>query len=65
MLEHIYLDHAATTPIDKQVIEAMVPIYEEVFGNPSSVHAFGRKSRQLLDEARRVLAEVSRRMKRK
>lgn len=56
MLEHIYLDHAATTPIDKQVIEAMVPIYEEVFGNPSSVHAFGRKSRQLLDEARRVLA---------
>ncbi len=56
MLEHIYLDHAATTPMDKQVIEAMVPIYEEVFGNPSSVHAFGRKSRQLLDEARRVLA---------
>ncbi|WP_047981482.1 cysteine desulfurase family protein [Ornithinibacillus contaminans] len=55
-MEHIYLDHAATTPMDKQVIEAMVPIYEEVFGNPSSVHAFGRKSRQLLDEARRVLA---------
>ncbi|WP_042146105.1 cysteine desulfurase family protein [Paucisalibacillus sp. EB02] len=55
-MEHIYLDHAATTPMDKRVIEAMVPIYEEVFGNPSSVHAFGRKARQLLDEARRVLA---------
>ncbi|WP_096270675.1 cysteine desulfurase family protein [Paucisalibacillus globulus] len=55
-MEHIYLDHAATTPMDTRVIEAMVPIYEEVFGNPSSVHAFGRKARQLLDEARRVLA---------
>lgn len=55
-MEHIYLDHAATTPMDTRVIEAMVPIYEEVFGNPSSVHAFGRKARQLLDEARRILA---------
>ncbi|MEN2765892.1 cysteine desulfurase family protein [Ornithinibacillus xuwenensis] len=55
-MEHIYLDHAATTPMNKQVIEAMVPIYEEVFGNPSSVHSYGRKARQLLDEARRVLS---------
>jgi cysteine desulfurase len=55
-MEHIYLDHAATTPMDKRVIQAMVPIYEDIFGNPSSVHAFGRKARQLLDEARRVLA---------
>ncbi|GGA69151.1 cysteine desulfurase family protein [Ornithinibacillus halotolerans] len=56
-MEHIYLDHAATTPMDKRVIHTMVPIYEEVYGNPSSVHAFGRKARQLLDEARRVLAK--------
>lgn len=56
-MEHIYLDHAATTPMNKRVIEAMVPIYEDVFGNPSSVHAFGRKARQQLDEARRVLAD--------
>jgi cysteine desulfurase len=55
-MEHIYLDHAATTPMNKQVVEAMVPIYEEVFGNPSSVHSYGRKARQLLDEARRVLS---------
>ncbi|WP_099158616.1 cysteine desulfurase family protein [Virgibacillus ndiopensis] len=55
-MEHIYLDHAATTPVNKQVIDAMYPIYEEVFGNPSSVHSFGRKARSLLDEARRVLA---------
>lgn len=55
-MEHIYLDHAATTPMDKRVIDAMVPVYKDVFGNPSSVHSFGRKARQLLDEGRRVLA---------
>lgn len=55
-MEHIYLDHAATTPVDKRVMEAMYPIYEKVFGNPSSVHAFGRKARQYVDEARGVMA---------
>ncbi|MUK87012.1 aminotransferase class V-fold PLP-dependent enzyme [Ornithinibacillus sp. L9] len=55
-MEHIYLDHAATTPMDKRVVDAMYPIFNEVFGNPSSVHSFGRKARQLLDESRRVLA---------
>ncbi|SHF66637.1 cysteine desulfurase family protein [Ornithinibacillus halophilus] len=55
-MDHIYMDHAATTPMDKRVIETMVPIYEEVFGNPSSVHSFGRKARRYLDEARRTLA---------
>ncbi|HAM81532.1 cysteine desulfurase family protein [Ornithinibacillus bavariensis] len=55
-MEHIYLDHAATTPMHEKVIHAMMPIYQEVFGNPSSVHAFGRKARQLLDGARRVIA---------
>ena len=55
-MEQIYLDHAATTPMDERVIETMYPVYKEVFGNPSSVHSFGRKARQLLDEARRVMA---------
>ena len=55
-MEQIYLDHAATTPIDKVVVDAMYPIYTEIFGNPSSVHSFGRKARQLLDQARRVMA---------
>jgi len=53
----IYMDHAATTPVHKQVIEAMIPIYEEVFGNPSSVHSFGRQARHYLDEARHVIAQ--------
>ncbi|RKQ37877.1 cysteine desulfurase family protein [Oceanobacillus halophilus] len=56
-MEAIYLDHAATTPMDQEVIDAMYPIYQQTFGNPSSVHSFGRKARQLLDEARRVMAK--------
>lgn len=56
-MEPIYLDHAATTPLAKEVLDAMVPVYENVFGNPSSVHSFGRKARQMLDQARRVIAE--------
>lgn len=55
-MEHIYLDHAATTPVDEEVLHAMHPVYTDVFGNPSSVHAFGRKARHHLDEARRFLA---------
>ncbi|MFD1018862.1 cysteine desulfurase family protein [Thalassobacillus hwangdonensis] len=53
----IYLDHAATTPMHPAVIEAMTPVYHEVFGNPSSVHQFGRKARRILDEARRSVAD--------
>ncbi|WP_164216296.1 cysteine desulfurase family protein [Virgibacillus sp. YIM 98842] len=56
-MEQIYLDHAATTPLHKEVITAMQPVYSEVFGNPSSVHSFGRKARKYLDEARRCMAK--------
>lgn len=57
-MERIYLDHAATSPIHPNVLEKMVPVMEEVFGNPSSIHAFGRDSRRLLDEARETIASV-------
>lgn len=56
-MKAIYLDHAATTPMAEEVVEAMIPVYSEVFGNPSSVHSFGRKARQLMDNARRTIAE--------
>src|SRR5690625_4398548 len=56
-MDDIYLDHAATTPIHKQVLQTMFPIYEHVYGNPSSVHSFGRKARQYLDESRHVMAK--------
>lgn len=55
-MNHIYLDHAATTPMAQEVIDAMIPMYTEVFGNPSSVHAFGRKAREVIDQARKVFA---------
>lgn len=56
-MEPIYLDHAATTPLDQEVIDTMYPVYKEVFGNPSSIHSFGRKARFFVDQARRVMAK--------
>jgi cysteine desulfurase len=54
----IYLDHAATTPTDPAVIEAMLPYWRETWGNPSSLYAAGREARAALDRARAALAEV-------
>lgn len=56
MPDPIYLDHAATTPVRKEVFEAMRPFYEHRFGNPSSTHRWGREARASLDEARERLA---------
>src|SRR4029079_9893905 len=56
MPEPIYLDHAATTPVRAEVLEAMAPFYGPRFGNPSSVHRWGREARVALDEARERLA---------
>ncbi len=52
----IYLDHAATTPLRPDVLEAMLPYLSEHHGNPSSIHASGRRARQGLDEAREQIA---------
>jgi cysteine desulfurase len=56
MPEPIYLDHAATTPVREEVLEAMLPFFGPRFGNPSSVHRWGREARTALDEARERLA---------
>src|SRR5215204_5286371 len=56
MPEPIYLDHAATTPVRAEVLEAMLPFYGPRFGNPSSVHRWGRDARTALDEARERVA---------
>jgi len=53
-----YFDNAATTPVDPDVIEAMSPFWSEVIGNPSSIHAFGIKSRAAVTEAREKVAEL-------
>jgi cysteine desulfurase len=56
MPEPIYLDHAATTPVRPEVLEAMQPFFGPRFGNPSSLHRWGREARAALDEARERLA---------
>jgi cysteine desulfurase len=52
----IYLDHAATTPVRREVLDAMLPFLTESFGNPSSAHAYGRVARAALDDAHDRLA---------
>ena len=52
----IYLDNAATTPIAPEVIEEMIPFMRETFGNPSSIHSYGRKAKDALETARRKVA---------
>lgn len=56
MNKKIYLDNAATTPLDPEVIEVMVSVMKNTFGNPSSVHAIGRQARVVIEEARKKVA---------
>ena len=59
MLEPIYLDHNATTPVDKRVLEKMLPYFCEVYGNAASIdHIHGNKAKQAVDEARQAIAKV-------
>lgn len=55
-MDRIYADHAATTPMHPHVIEKMTNVMKNQFGNPSSIHAFGREARRILDDARNILA---------
>jgi len=52
MVEMVYLDHSATTPIDPEVLQAMMPYLTEEFGNASSVYGLGQRARQAIDQAR-------------
>ncbi len=53
---NVYLDHAATTPLDPQVKEYLISLMEEVNGNPSSIHRYGRDARKKLEQARKSIA---------
>ena len=57
-VDPIYLDHAATTPLRPEVLEAMLPYLTEQHGNPSSLHTSGRRARQAVDEAREAVARL-------
>ncbi|HVP21291.1 MAG TPA: cysteine desulfurase family protein [Anaerolineaceae bacterium] len=53
----VYLDYAATTPVDERVLAVMLPYFTDFYGNPSSIHYFGQQAERALENARRVVAE--------
>jgi cysteine desulfurase len=53
----VYLDNAATTPVAPEVVDAMIPVLRDTFGNPSSTHSFGRNAKALLETSRRTVAK--------
>ena len=58
MLDRAYFDHAATTPLDRRVLEAMLPYLSSLWGNPASLYAEAQEARRALDGARRDVAGV-------
>ena len=57
-MDRIYFDNAATTSLDPQVLEAMMPYLTEKFGNPSSIYSYGRESRMAIEQARKSVAKI-------
>src|SRR5271169_3078772 len=57
-VQRYYFDHNATTPVSPEVLEAMLPVLTEAFGNPSSIHHYGQEARARLDHARRQVARL-------
>jgi cysteine desulfurase len=57
-VQKIYMDHGATTPLKGEVLEAMLPYLKNIYGNPSSLHSFGREARKALDESREKVARA-------
>jgi cysteine desulfurase len=57
-MKRIYLDHAATTPLDPEVLREMGPYFSQDFGNPSSVYAEGQRGREAIDDARQEIARI-------
>ena len=49
-MKHIYCDHVAANPLNPEVLEEMMPYLSEHFGNPSSIHSFGRKGKEALEQ---------------
>ncbi len=57
-MDRIYLDYAATTPVDQQVLEAMLPYFSHEFGNPSSAHYYGQQADGAIEQARRTIKSL-------
>lgn len=65
MKKIVYVDNAATTPVSKPVLDAMLPFYTEYYGNPSSIYSVGREAKAPLEDARKrsPLVSVQKRVK--
>jgi cysteine desulfurase len=57
-MKKIYMDYAATTPVDKKVIEEMLPFFDKKFGNPASIHQYGNEANQAIEKARANTAKI-------
>src|SRR6201991_620310 len=57
-MDRIYFDNAATTSLDKEVLDAMLPYMTTHFGNPSSIYSYGRESRLAIETARKTVARI-------
>lgn len=57
-MNKIYMDHSSTTPVDPKVIDAMLPFFNERFGNPSSLYTIGRDAKIAVEEARHKIAQL-------
>ena len=57
-MERIYFDNAATTALDTDVFQAMLPFFTEKFGNPSSIYSYGRETRMAIESARKSVAKI-------
>jgi len=57
-MKQIYLDYAATTPMDPEVVKEIQPYFSKIYGNPSSIHSFGRDAKKAIDESRNKIATI-------
>jgi cysteine desulfurase len=58
MIDNIYLDYAATTPVDSRVVNSMLPFFSNTFGNPSSIHIYGQQAEAAVESARETVAII-------
>ena len=57
-MKRIYMDYSATTPVDKEVMGEMAPYFGKYFGNPSSIHSFGRDAYDAIEKSRSKIADI-------
>src|SRR5271163_3280556 len=57
-MQRIYFDNAATTALDPEVLEVMMPFLTEKFGNPSSIYSYGRETKMAIEQARKTVARI-------